>query len=225
MEKYKICPNPNCGKHNNPKAIECAWCETDLSGIKPTDNETEKEREERAKANKDATADDNGQYIVPPNHVPNMVRICDNCGMHNAANARKCSACGEDISDITPTSSTDQATAEEKTKERKYMLDEVSGNNMFCVPEGTTVIGREQGMKEILAAKRFVSRTHAELVLRDGALYIKNLSKTNYSYVNNVRIDDDKEVELREGDEIGLGGNIADGERQADAAYFVVKVE
>ena len=40
MEKFKICPV--CGMHNKPNMIECLRCETDLTSVKATDEETEK---------------------------------------------------------------------------------------------------------------------------------------------------------------------------------------
>ncbi|MGN1108725.1 MAG: FHA domain-containing protein [Oscillospiraceae bacterium] len=49
-----------------------------------------------------------------------------------------------------------------------------------------------------------------------------NLSTTNFTYVNNVRIS--SRQELHDGDEIGLGGNSAEGTRQEGAAYFTVRI-
>ena len=40
MEKYKICPS--CGTKNEPTLLECVNCETDLTRIKITDEENEK---------------------------------------------------------------------------------------------------------------------------------------------------------------------------------------
>ena len=40
MNKYKICPE--CHEKNEPFMIECAFCEADLTGVKITDEETEK---------------------------------------------------------------------------------------------------------------------------------------------------------------------------------------
>ncbi len=43
MEKFKICPY--CGAKNLPTALECDSCETDLSTVRVTDEETNKRRE------------------------------------------------------------------------------------------------------------------------------------------------------------------------------------
>ena len=39
LTKYKICPE--CGKHNPPNLLECRYCESDLTGVKVVDSETE----------------------------------------------------------------------------------------------------------------------------------------------------------------------------------------
>ena len=219
MEKYKICPNPNCGKHNKSSAIECAWCETDLSSVKPTDDATE-----AARAQIDNESEDSAEQSMPLS-TSNMIRICESCGAHNAANARKCNSCGEDISDVTPTPEIISENIEHKCIKPKYSIISVDDSIAFAIPEGKTVIGREETLREYLGQKSYVSRKHAEMEYVDGVLTIRNLSNTNYTYVNNRKIVDSDPVILKEGDEIGLGGNITKEERQEQAAYFRVKVD
>ena len=55
-------------------------------------------------------------------------------------------------------------------------------------------------------------------------MFIKNYSNTNFTFVNNVKISSEEFLELHDGDEIGLGGNSQDGERQQGAAYFIVRM-
>lgn len=50
MEKFKICPV--CGMRNKPNMIECLGCETDLTSVKATDEETEKQDLIKMKCNK-----------------------------------------------------------------------------------------------------------------------------------------------------------------------------
>jgi ribosomal protein L40E len=201
MEKYKICPS--CGAHNAPALFECLQCETDLTGVKITDEETQ-----RALAEEPVSQDESGGQ---------MVRLCE-CGEKNAPNARKCSACGEDISDITPTPDTQQPQADTAS----YILSSLDGQYAFHVPAGETVIGRENVMQEYLGAKSYVSRTHAKLNLDADGLYIENLSTTNFTYVNNQRIA--QRVKLQDGDELGLGGTNRNGQCQEQAAYFLVRI-
>lgn len=63
-------------------------CEADLTGVKITDEETERMNAANA--------------VAQTEPAKKMVRVCE-CGAKNAPNARKCSSCNEDISDITPT--------------------------------------------------------------------------------------------------------------------------
>ena len=220
VEKYKICPNPKCGKHNKPKAIECLWCETDLSGVKPTDDETE-----AAKALAEQQRADNSienRFVAPINHAGKMIRVCEGCGTHNAANARKCTNCGEDISDVTPSIETfnDEGTSHNIV----YQLVSLDGEIRFDILQQLVTIGRESELKDYLKNKSYVSRKHAEIFYIDGDLYIKNLSKTNYTYVNNDKLDVDEQRKLNDGDELGIGGNVSNGQRQDMAAYFTVKL-
>ena len=200
MEKYKVCPY--CGKHNLPKMLECVQCETDLSSVRVIDEETEEKRMEKSESEEAAAK---------------MVRVC-NCGFHNPVNARKCENCGEDISDVVPSEQQESA-----QKNERCILSSLDGEYVYELAECSVCIGREAAMKEYLAGKLFVSRRHAELFFEGGVLYIRNISQTNFTYVNNVRIPQEK-YELQDGDEIGLGGNNQNGSRQNDAAYFQVRI-
>ena len=200
MEKYKVCPY--CGKHNPPKMLECVECETDLSNISVVDSETEQKNREKETAG-------------GAEPMPEMVRICD-CGTHNPVSSRKCVNCGEDISDVIP--ETEGAGAEKQTR---YVLAALEGEYVYEVTE-RAVVGREAGMQEYLSSKPYVSRRHAELWAENGHLFVKNLSQTNYTFVNNQKIPEG-DCEVHEGDEVGLGGNIQNGRRQEAAAYFQVR--
>lgn len=198
MEKFKICPV--CGMHNKPNMIECLGCETDLTSIKATDEETEK-------AKKDA------QESEVSKSQEEYVRICD-CGAVNSATAKKCTECGEDISDIAPT-------LNEQRSECVFVMTSVDGTYVFEIKEGEVVIGREHEMKEYLMNKPYVSRQHAKLIKEANRVFIENLSGTNYTFVNSQRIAE--RTELKFDDEIGLGGNEVNGKRQDEAAYFVLR--
>lgn len=202
MAKYKICPV--CGEHNQPVMLECCKCEADLSGTRVIDEDTEKAQAEQA-----------SQKSVL-NTLHRMVRICD-CGQKNPMQSRKCSSCGEDISMIIPTPDTESAII-------KYVMSSLDGEYAYEVKGASTIIGRENEMREYLSKKSFVSRKHAELQLEDDKLFITNFSHTNYTYINNEKIDDENRRELHDGDEVGLGGNSQDGQRQDDAAYFVIRI-
>lgn len=198
MGKFKICPV--CGMRNKPNMIECLGCETDLTSIKATDEETEK-----------AKSDVQESEVSKPQEE--YVRICD-CGAVNSATAKKCAECGEDISDIAPT-------LNEQRSECVFVMASVDGTYVFEIKEGEVVIGREHEMKEYLMNKPYVSRQHAKLIKEADKVFIENLSGTNYTFVNNQRIAERTELKLD--DEIGLGGNEVNGKRQDEAAYLVLR--
>lgn len=206
MQKYKICPL--CHSKNEPTLLECLYCEADLTRVKITDEEAEKMLEENAAA------------ISVSSGKATMVRVCD-CGEKNPANARKCQACGEDISDITPIP--DEAPENATAATPTYVLSSLDGQYAYKISADETVIGREHTMGDYLAAKRYVSRTHAKLTIEGGAVYIENLSGTNFTYVNNKKIV--AKTELKNGDELGLGGTNINGKCQSEAAYFLVRIE
>ena len=156
--------------------------------------------------------------------VASMVRVCD-CGTKNPVQMRRCISCGEDISIIIPTPDNDEG-ANDSLGACRYVLSSLDGAFAYEIKEGTTVIGRENEMQEYLASKPYVSRKHAEISLdiAAAALTIRNSNATNHTFVNNRMISGDMTVELKDGDEVGLGGNEQNGLRQEDAAYFLVRI-
>ncbi len=220
MAKYRICPN--CGTKNRPSLLFCEKCGSDsLEYEKIIDDSVAPKVVEQPR---ETTAANNAGNAVK------MVRICD-CGTHNPVNVRKCSNCGEDISFITPVNELEQPgnpsgqeSNQNQGNEVRYVLSTLDGEYAYEITENITVIGRECSMNQYLASKKYVSRRHAELLRENGKIYIKNLSSTNYTYINNDKIEDQKYVELKDGDELGLGGKIVNDERQNDAAYFMVRV-
>ncbi len=203
MEKYKICPS--CKAKNPPALFECMNCEADLTGVKITDEETERMIAENAAA----------QAGEAPKK---MVRVCE-CGAKNASNARKCSSCNEDISDITPTLDTDEEKLDDTIS---FVLSSLDGQFAYKVTADDVTIGRENTMSEYLAVKSYVSRSHARITKANNELFIENLSNTNFTYVNNKKITE--KTKLQDGDEIGLGGTNLNGKCQEQAAYFLVRI-
>lgn len=198
MEKFKVCPV--CGMHNKPNMIECLGCETDLTSIKATDEENEKVKNSTLET----------EEIKPQEEY---VKICD-CGCVNPVTAKKCKECGEEISDIAPTMNIQK-------NECTFIMASLDGEFAYTVKDGEIVIGREHEMREYLANRTYVSRQHAKLIKEKNKIYIENLSGTNFTFVNNERIDERTELKLD--DEIGLGGNEINGKRQDEAAYLVLR--
>lgn len=189
MEKYKLCPA--CQAKNPPVLLECMHCEADLTGVRITDEDTCMDQE------------------LP--EAAGAVRICD-CGAHNAPNARKCSACGEDISDIAP----------QLPQEPEYLLTSLDGQYAFRLTQFPVTIGRTQAMGDYLHTKTYVSRLHARLTLEEGSLFLEDLNSTNHTFVNNQRITG--KTQLHHGDELSLGGLRIDGSCQEQVAYFLLRI-
>ena len=203
LAKFKICPE--CGKYNPPGLIECRYCEADLTGVRVVDHEEE--------SNEQQTKPD-----ASPKPEKALVRICE-CGEHNPPQARKCRACGEDITDIMPTEVEAPACAVSS-----YELRSTDGAFATIIGESQIVIGRDAAFKEYLAEKLYVSRQHARLTIAGDKVLIENLSGTNRTFVNNVEISGEAPTVLNDGDEIGLGGKVVSDSRQDKAAYFVFRV-
>ena len=199
MEKYKICPS--CHEKNEPTLLECIYCEADLTRVKITDEESERMQENNS---------------IAEQQTAELVRICE-CGAKNPPNARKCSSCGEDISDITPTPDT-----AEKPSGTTFVLSSTDGQYAYKLTSDEIIIGRENVMSEYLSVKSYVSRSHARLSIINGELFIENMSNTNFTYVNNQKITE--KTRLNDGDEIGLGGTSTNGKTQSMAAYFIVRI-
>ena len=204
LSKYKICPA--CGTENDPRNMECVTCSYDLMSTPIIDSDNAKNQNLQ---NGPTEMDNQTQEVIVE-----LVRICS-CGKMNPPQLRKCQRCHEDISDVIPV----PKPAEENIV--RYQFEQIDSNYIYSVPCGTVIIGREHNMKECLANKSYVSRIHAKLVVDNGKLYIENLSKTNYTYVNNEKIAEGQ-TELKVGDEIGFGGMTINGNRQKQAAFFIV---
>ncbi len=205
LQKYKVCPA--CGEHNPPNLLECRKCESDLTGIKVVDRNTEQRTKGKVK-------EDN---TVPGEPV--LARICE-CGAQNPPQARKCKVCGEDISDIMPTT-----VIEEDQKAFIYELKAVGDDYSIAIDKPVCIVGREADIREYLKNKSYVSRQHAKFTIVAEKVFVENLSNTNKTFVNNVEIAGDGPTALSNGDEIGLGGLEIAGSRQESAAYFIFNIK
>lgn len=207
MDKFKICPV--CHTKNSPAVLECVECGNDLMGV-PIVDEIILEEQNKAMLNVNS---------APEAKTTDLVRVCD-CGAENELSARKCSVCGEDISDVIPT-------PVKKENVHGHLLfisfDGKAKLDLLCPSEH--VIGRENELSDYLSTKSFVSRRHAKLTVTADGAFIENLSKANGTYINNEKIDDDMAYKLCVGDEVGLGGFVNRNGRQELAAYFVLEDE
>ncbi len=209
LKKYKVCPS--CGEHNRPTSLECRKCETDLTSVRVVDGETEQREAEKVVL-------ENTDITKTHAMTGTLVRVCEECGAENAPQARKCKQCGEDISDILPTPSTGIP-----KKLFAYKLTSVDGEYSAVINKKVSIVGREADLKDYLENKMYVSRQHAEFTIVAGKVFVRNLSSTNKTFVNNTEIPNNEPTALNFGDEIGLGGKVVSDTRQDYAAYFIVQ--
>ena len=213
MEKFKVCPS--CSKRNSPISLECNICESDLTGIRVLDEDTEKMFSE-------------SEDISLPSENE-VTRLCCYCDTRNPPNARKCLKCGEDISDIVPDIPAillkSEIVSDEHVVKSRYTLNSIDGGYVYKIISEFTSIGRDLEIGEYLKSKSFVSRMHANIIIENGSLILENLDNTNSTYVNNKKMDAGERIPLSCGDEVGLGGFIKDGQRQEEAAYFIVRID
>lgn len=205
LGKFKICPA--CSERNPPALLECKKCETDLTGVKVVDDAIL------------AAQADVAQVPAASRENSHLVKLCD-CGLENLPQARKCTACGEDLSDVRATEGKPAAAVPVASA----VFRALDGSFCYSITKPVTVIGRESEMSDYLKERIFVSRKHAKITLANGEFYIENLSGTNHTFVNNTLIPNDAPTLLKNGDEVGFGGKMINGERQAQAAYFLIEV-
>ena len=205
MAKLKICPV--CKAKNSPAVLECVECGNDLMGVQLVDEELLQMQSEPA------------VFIDSDIHTGDLFRICD-CGAKNEVSARKCSSCGEDISDIVPTPE-----IKEPAQPRVFLTSYDGTVRLELICPREHIIGRENELSDYLQSKSFVSRRHARLTATQEGIFIENLSLANGTYINNEKIDNSTAYKLCTGDEIGLGGFVNQNGRQDLAAYLIIRVE
>lgn len=66
------------------------------------------------------------------------------------------------------------------------------------------VIGRLGGQVDHILLSNAVGKVHAQILSADGAYFIKDLNSRNGTYVNDLRIESNKEYEIRNNDKIAL---------------------
>ncbi len=72
---------------------------------------------------------------------------------------------------------------------------------------GSTLLGRSPNAGTVLALNEYsgVSRVHARLEMRDGALFVSDLESRNGTWINGRRLASGQPHELRAGDVLNLG--------------------
>ncbi|MEY2864550.1 MAG: hypothetical protein RLY58_2257, partial [Pseudomonadota bacterium] len=95
-----------------------------------------------------------------------------------------------------PNSTSAKAASTEIGWQIKAMTGPLSGKTVAV--DSSKIIGRDPAA-DIIISGGHISRRHAEMLLRDGQLWVRDLNSSNGTYVNNRKVD---EIALYLGDEI-----------------------
>lgn len=150
---------------------------------------------------------------------------CPNCSYENEDKAQICTRCGALL--ILPSSTAIISEAEQEEEgSPKYgsvrfgnslIIEVVEGKSRFEFDRDELeeiIIGRKDPETGALpridlsaenAVKNGVSRSHATIVRRDGALHIRDNNSANGTFLNGQRLIQDKLRVLRDGDDIRVG--------------------
>ena len=138
------------------------------------------------------------------------IKICDNCGSENESSAVFCFECGKrlDKSEDTRKSASfenEDTDAYDKTSilsgnfitEKYPYLIRVRNGEKIIINKPLFKISREKASCDYAVDNnRAVSRTHAAIITRNNCCYITDLGSVNKTYVNDVIIPPQKEVEI-----------------------------
>lgn len=149
---------------------------------------------------------------------------CINCEYENDDNAKICTRCGELL--VSPSSTTIIEGEEDEESEPKFgtvklgsklVLEVLDGDSQFEFNHEELqeiIIGRRDPDTGIIpsvdltpenAVELGVSRKHALIVRRDGAVHISDNNSANGTFLNGQRLAADRLRVLRDGDDIRVG--------------------
>ena len=210
INSFKICPE--CGHHNPLSFIECEKCEADLQGVKVTLVDDSKPKEVEVKK-------EESQTVVE--EKPKLIKTCPSCNHVNKANAKVCEKCNFDLTLVIASVNT-----QSKTNEIKLVSDD--NKCTINIDSNYILIGRNMAKYPYLHDKGCVSRRHIKLTYFNEKLEIKNcepadINRPVITYVNDKLLGENEKIVLKDGDEIGLGGENTN--KYEFAAYFKVVIK
>lgn len=221
MARVKVCPSCGCGYHNSSTANECIKCGADLFGVSPVVEEVwNKQQEMKLEEEKKALA------LPKVEKAPIAQKICPECKTPNSMVAKVCTSCGFVIKGIRSQSSVGTEDAKQETSKISLKLW-FNGEQKLILLENSTpivIVGREHFLSEYLAEKQHVSRRHAQLMLVNGILSIKDVGSLNGTFINSVKIAKDDLVELKHGDRVSLGCLWPKDPENSNEGLFVVDI-
>ncbi len=176
MKTVKICKD--CGKYNNYKLYECAFCGANLNDDTVEVNDDEFEVKSENKIEKEDT------ISVKSENSSVKSKVCPVCG-YETVNAW-CDNCGNYLEELSENN---------LSSERKVTLKYKENTYSFNVGTSVLTIGRNDfsniNSEDVIS----ISRKHIEIYFRDNKLYIKDISSFG-TYLNGEKMVKDKEYEV-----------------------------
>jgi hypothetical protein len=91
---------------------------------------------------------------------------------------------------------------------RPYLKGGKEGTNeKIIIGKGQFSIGRLEGQVDYCCSNNSIGKLHAEIILREGLYFIKDLNSRNGTFVNNQRIDSNTEYEIKNNDRVALANS------------------
>lgn len=82
-----------------------------------------------------------------------------------------------------------------------------SGDEDIIIDKDEFIIGRLAGHVDYVINNNAVGKLHAELIYKNGTCYVRDLNSMNGTYINDIRIESNKEYELKENDKLQLANS------------------
>lgn len=80
----------------------------------------------------------------------------------------------------------------------------VENGEVLCIPGVPCVIGKSVDKCDVIINEDVISRVHAKLVKNNGEIFIEDMHSSNGTFVNDVKLQANKQILLRENDRIRL---------------------
>ncbi len=82
-----------------------------------------------------------------------------------------------------------------------------SGEEDIFIDKDDFIIGRLEGHADYILRNNAIGKLHAQLLYKDGVCFIKDLNSVNGTFINDKRIECNKEFELKENDRLQLANS------------------
>lgn len=92
----------------------------------------------------------------------------------------------------------------------EYILKSVNGagpSQNILINKEDFIIGRLEGKVDCILRNNAVGKLHVQIKTREGKCYVKDLNSMNGTYINDVRLDSNKEYELKVNDSLRLANS------------------